>query len=62
MASSGFELVIKGEDGSKIVGSREFARYYKQSPRPSDTRDAGLRNALVARYVNSEEGVWIQLC
>lgn len=60
MAPSGYELVIKGEDGSKILGSRELARYYKQCPKPSDTRDVGLRNALVARYVKSGEVVWIQ--
>ena len=60
MALSGYELVIKGEDGSKILGSRELARYYKQCPKPSDTRDVGLRNALVARYVNSGEVVWMQ--
>ena len=60
MAPSGYELVIKGEDGSKILGSRELARYYKQSPKPSDTRDVGLRNALVARYVNDGKALCVQ--
>lgn len=54
LSSGGSELVIRHDLGkqqcAKIVGSREFLRYYRQRPRPSDRRDGVLVNALVARY------------
>ena len=36
--------------GEKILGSRELARYYRQSYRRSDTRESVLVNTLVAKY------------
>ncbi|MCO5571468.1 hypothetical protein L7F22_025208 [Adiantum nelumboides] len=54
LSSGGSELIIRHDTSSKhsikIIGSREFARYYKQRPRPSDNRDGVLVNSLVARY------------
>lgn len=54
LSSVGSELIIKHDTEKKqtikIIGSREFARYYKQRPRPSDKRDGVLINSLVARY------------
>eukprot|EP00271_Cylindrocystis_brebissonii_P002644 TRINITY_DN1341_c0_g1_i1.p1 TRINITY_DN1341_c0_g1~~TRINITY_DN1341_c0_g1_i1.p1 ORF type:complete len:437 (+),score=105.23 TRINITY_DN1341_c0_g1_i1:279-1589(+) len=55
LSSSGMELVIKKTEGeeagsSKVIGSRELARYYKQKPRPSEHRDSVLMASLVARY------------
>ncbi|XP_057826759.1 cytoplasmic 60S subunit biogenesis factor REI1 homolog 1 isoform X1 [Cryptomeria japonica] len=50
----GAELVIKktSENGisSKMLGSREFLRYYRQRPRPTVERDTALSRALVSRY------------
>uniref|UniRef100_A0A0C9RT44 TSA: Wollemia nobilis Ref_Wollemi_Transcript_14143_1754 transcribed RNA sequence n=1 Tax=Wollemia nobilis TaxID=56998 RepID=A0A0C9RT44_9CONI len=50
----GAELVIKRktENGtsSKILGSREFLRYYRQRPPPTNERDAALSMAVVSRY------------
>ncbi len=54
-ASGGYELVLGGGDdgGSstavKVIGSREFARYYRQRPKPLPRADVEV-NALVARY------------
>ncbi|CAK9210466.1 unnamed protein product [Sphagnum troendelagicum] len=50
LTPGGSELIVKGDGGSKTIGSREFARYYRQRPRPSESRDGVLVNALVARY------------
>ncbi|KAH6559635.1 hypothetical protein KP509_1Z001300 [Ceratopteris richardii] len=56
LSTVGSELIIRQEapekHSVKIIGSREFARYYKQRPRPSDSRDAVLVNSIVARYRN----------
>ncbi len=49
LTPGGLELIVKGDGGSKTIGSREFARYYRQRPRPSESRDGVLVNALVAR-------------
>lgn len=50
----GAELVIqrKSENGTscRMLGSREFLRYYRQRPRPTVERDAALSHALVSRY------------
>lgn len=50
----GAELVIqrKSENGTtcKMLGSREFLRYYRQRPRPTVERDVALSRALVSRY------------
>lgn len=51
--SLGYELEVLGdsEAGSsgKILGSREFARYYKQHHKPTDTRKSVLVNKVVAQ-------------
>ena len=57
-AAAGYELAIPNRNGKgvKILGTREFARYYKQrhfTPRPRASRDAaqaaaGMSNAMVA--------------
>ncbi|KAH9297570.1 hypothetical protein KI387_029252 [Taxus chinensis] len=50
----GAELVIKTTSGngtsSKMLGSREFLRYYRQKPRPTTERDTALSKALISRY------------
>lgn len=68
LASGGHELVIRGSGGDennvKRIGSRDMARYYRQRPSPSDTRDGVLVNALVARYrsmgLATQEQKWRQ--
>ncbi|GMH10754.1 hypothetical protein Nepgr_012595 [Nepenthes gracilis] len=54
--SGGSELVItrKTENGisTKILGSREFLRYYKQKPRPSPANYEAITAALTSRYRN----------
>lgn len=54
LSAGGAELIIKHDWGSKqgvkTVGSREFLRYYKQKPRPSDMGDGTSVNTLVSRY------------
>lgn len=54
LSSGGTELIVRHDTEKKrslkIIGSREFARYYKQRPPPSDKRDGILVNSLVARY------------
>mmetsp|Transcript_22877 Transcript_22877/g.77854 ORF Transcript_22877/g.77854 Transcript_22877/m.77854 type:complete len:301 (-) Transcript_22877:238-1140(-) len=44
MARGGLELVLGGGDGhtGKVIGSREMQRYYKQRPKPQESRDAVL--------------------
>lgn len=50
--SRGFELVLGGEQGAaqKVLGSREFSRYYRQHHRPQDTRQSVLVNTVLAKY------------
>eukprot|EP00850_Spirogloea_muscicola_P008537 SM000045S16282 [mRNA] locus=s45:661511:663662:- [translate_table: standard] len=55
LSASGMELVIKRADAdrgtvSKVAGSRDLARYYRQRPRPSENRDSVLINSVIARY------------
>ncbi|KAI5062915.1 hypothetical protein GOP47_0021462 [Adiantum capillus-veneris] len=54
LSASGEELIIKHaagrKQGIKTVGAREFLKYYKQKPRPSDMYDGTLVNSLVSRY------------
>ena len=53
IGSGSSELIIRHDSEKKqsikILGSREFARYYKQRPRPTEGRDGVLVNAVVAR-------------
>ncbi|KAG2437956.1 hypothetical protein HXX76_005571 [Chlamydomonas incerta] len=54
-AVAGYELVVGGggEDGAsggKVLGHREFARLYKQRPKPEDDRRSVVVNTMLARY------------
>ena len=53
LSAGGAELIIKGGSEKphqvKAVGCREFLRYYKQRPKPSDINRGVLVNALVSR-------------
>lgn len=54
LGSGGSELIItrRTEDGTstKMLGSREYLRYYRQKPRPSSTHDIAITAALASRY------------
>eukprot|EP00955_Chlamydomonas_euryale_P116567 366426-Chlamydomonas_euryale.AAC.31 len=52
MMTGGHELVLPSEHGTggKILGTREFARYYKQRPRLEDSRESVHVNTMLARY------------
>ena len=53
--TNGYELAIPADEGSgskgKVLGSREFARFYRQRPRLDDTRHSVAVNKVLARYV-----------
>lgn len=51
-AAGGWELAIPGQGtgSSKILGSRELARYYKQRPKPQDNRRSVIVNTIIAQY------------
>ena len=48
----GFELTIPGKEPGhiKILGSREFARYYRQRHRVGDTRASAVVSRIVSKY------------
>ena len=52
---SGSELVITRKvdcrTSLRILGSREYLRYYRQKPRPSRDRDIALVISLASRYL-----------
>lgn len=52
-ASLGYELEVAGDaeagSSSKVLGSREFARYYKQHHKPADTRTSIVVNTVIAK-------------
>eukprot|EP01026_Neomeris_dumetosa_P025309 TRINITY_DN2082_c0_g1_i6.p3 TRINITY_DN2082_c0_g1~~TRINITY_DN2082_c0_g1_i6.p3 ORF type:complete len:319 (-),score=77.63 TRINITY_DN2082_c0_g1_i6:522-1478(-) len=52
IGASGYELVVPNESGNgvKILGSREFARYYKQRPKLEDSRKSIVVGSIVAQY------------
>ncbi|KAL6746598.1 hypothetical protein V8C86DRAFT_1839150 [Haematococcus lacustris] len=53
MVSSGYELLIPGAAGGaggKVIGSREFARYYKQRHKHGDDRQIVTVNTMLAKY------------
>lgn len=54
LGTGGAELISRRrtETGvsTKILGSREFLRYYKQKPRPSPANNMAISIALAARY------------
>ena len=49
---AGYELALPASSNSagKVLGSRDFVRFYKQRHRPNDTRESVQANAVVARY------------
>ena len=51
--SLGYELEVAGDadagSNSKVLGSREFARYYKQHHKPADARTSVIINTVVAK-------------
>ena len=50
-AGGGYELAVPtARGGVKILGSREFARYYKQKHRGGDQRESAVAAAVVAQY------------
>lgn len=52
--STGGEIIIarRGKKGvsTRILGSREFLRYYRQKPRPTSANDVAIVSALAARF------------
>jgi pre-60S factor REI1 len=56
--SASYELVLAGDGsgggssggGGKILGSREFARYYRQRPRLGDGRESVQAAMVQAQY------------
>ena len=50
LGTGNYELSVPGAAGGrKVLGSREFALYYKQRHRAVDTRQSVTVNAMVAR-------------
>jgi pre-60S factor REI1 len=51
VALAGYELLLDGGNGGgKVLGSREFSKYYKQRPRPLETRESVMVNTVLAKY------------
>ena len=57
-ATGGYELLVPGTDGGvdKVLGSREFARFYRQKHRPEDMRQAVVVNTMLAKCVGGDGG------
>lgn len=55
LGSGGSELIIttRSNNGrsTKMLGSREFLRYYRQKPRPSPLNNGTITAALASRYI-----------
>lgn len=53
LGSGGSELIISTGSNvgtkSKILGSREFLRYYRQKPRPTPANNMAITAALASR-------------
>lgn len=49
-AAAGYELAIPSKGTVKILGSREFARYYKQKHRTGDIRASKAAALVVSKY------------
>jgi pre-60S factor REI1 len=54
-AAGGWELAIPGGgqgsgSSGKVLGSRDLARYYKQRPKPQETRRSVIVNTIIAQY------------
>lgn len=52
LGTGNYELSVPATEGRgrKVLGSREFALYYRQRHRAVDTRQSVTVNAMVARY------------
>mmetsp|Transcript_14553 Transcript_14553/g.31692 ORF Transcript_14553/g.31692 Transcript_14553/m.31692 type:complete len:491 (+) Transcript_14553:70-1542(+) len=48
----GYELMIPGtgSSGGKVLGSREFAVYYRQQHKPAEERQSVVINTMLAKY------------
>lgn len=55
LGSGGSELVItRRNDGAistRMLGSREYLRYYRQKPRPAPANNTAITAALASRYI-----------
>ena len=55
LGCGGSELIItrRTDDGisTKMLGSREYLRYYRQKPRPSPMNSTAIAAALASRFV-----------
>jgi pre-60S factor REI1 len=54
-STAGWELAVPASDSGaaaagKVLGSREMAKYYKQRPKPIDSRRSVAANLVVAQY------------
>ncbi len=51
LGTGGYELILPGaEPGQvRILGSREFARYYRQRQRPSESRQSVAINKVLSK-------------
>lgn len=50
MAAAGYELAVPSNGSVKILGSREFARYYKQRHKAGDLRASTAAALVVSKY------------
>lgn len=50
--AQGFELVLRDQESGreKVLGTREFAKYYRQRYKPQEARNSVLAGQVVARY------------
>lgn len=58
LRTGGYELAVRGsEDGGggsgRVLGSRQLARYYRQSYRPADARRSVAVATVLAQYAPS---------
>ncbi|KAG2489019.1 hypothetical protein HYH03_012457 [Edaphochlamys debaryana] len=52
-AVAGYELVVGdagGGGGGRVLGHRDFARFYRQRPKPEDERRSVVVNTMLAKY------------
>lgn len=56
MVVAGYELALPAADGgTKVLGAREFARYYRQKHRPEDQRQSVIVNTMLARLMHRRD-------
>jgi len=54
LVTSGMEMVVGRQEngsGGQVIGSRSMSVYYKQKPKPTDTREEVLINQQLVRCV-----------